>query len=137
MTFWMIVRWRGFAVASSRSSRAFHPNSRSNSIVMSSPSDGADLCHISGVTGERFRGGRAIVTGASRGIGPAIAERLAAEGANVVLTARTVDHHDHLAGSLRETLERCRAHGTTVEVVAADLADPADPARIVPEAVGF
>ena len=86
-------------------------------------------------TGERFRGRRAIVTGASRGIGPAIAERLAAEGADVVLTARTVDHHDHLAGSLRETLERCRARGRTVEAVAADLADPADRARIVPEAV--
>src|SRR5205823_9216072 len=87
--------------------------------------------------GDRFRGRRAIVTGASRGIGPAIAERLAAEAADVVLTARTVDHHDHLAGSLRETLEKCRAHGATVEVVAADLADPADRARIVPEAVAL
>ena len=85
----------------------------------------------------RFPGRRAIVTGASRGIGPAIAERLAAEGASVVLTARTLDHHDHLAGSLRETLERCRRHGTTVEVVAADLADPADRARVVPEAVAL
>src|SRR4051794_11283684 len=73
---------------------------------------------------DRFAGRRCIVTGASRGIGPAIAERLAAEGASVVITARTVDQHDHLAGSLRETLERCRRYGTTVEVVAADLADP-------------
>jgi citronellol/citronellal dehydrogenase len=86
------------------------------------------------MAGDRFKGRRAIVTGASRGIGPAIAERLAAEGADVVLTARTVDHHDHLAGSLHETLERCRAHGTTVEVVAADLADGTDRARLVPEA---
>jgi len=76
-----------------------------------------------------------VVTGASRGIGASIAERLAAEGANVVITARTVDRHDHLAGSLNETLERCRRYGTTVEAVAADLADPSGRARIVPEAL--
>src|SRR3954462_14525952 len=86
---------------------------------------------------DRFAGRRCIVTGASRGIGPAIAERLAAEGASVVITARTVDQHDHLAGSLRETLERCRRYGTTVEVVAADLADPDDRSRIIPEAVAL
>jgi citronellol/citronellal dehydrogenase len=84
---------------------------------------------------ERFRGRNVVVTGASRGIGAAIAERLAAEGANVVITARTVDRHDHLAGSLNETLARCRRHGTTVEAVAADLADPASRSRIVPEAL--
>jgi NAD(P)-dependent dehydrogenase (short-subunit alcohol dehydrogenase family) len=83
----------------------------------------------------RLAGRRAIVTGASRGIGAGLAERLAAEGAALVITARTVDKHDHLAGSLNETLERCRRYGATVAVVAADLTDPADRARIVPEAV--
>jgi len=83
---------------------------------------------------ERLRGRHALVTGASRGIGAAIAERLAAEGADVVITARTVDHHDHLAGSLNETLDRCRRHGTRVAAVAADLADPASRATIVPGA---
>lgn len=82
----------------------------------------------------RLQGRRAVVTGASRGIGAALAERLAAEGANVAITARTVDQHDHLAGSLNETLERCRRHGTTVVAIAADLADADDRLRIVPEA---
>jgi NAD(P)-dependent dehydrogenase (short-subunit alcohol dehydrogenase family) len=83
----------------------------------------------------RFEGRKAIVTGASRGIGAATAERLAAEGADVVITARTVDRHDHLAGSLNETLARCRRHGTTVEAVAADLADADSRATIVPAAL--
>jgi NAD(P)-dependent dehydrogenase (short-subunit alcohol dehydrogenase family) len=83
----------------------------------------------------RFARRHAVVTGASRGIGAAIAERLAAEGADVVITARTVDRHEHLAGSLNETLARCRRHGTTVEAVAADLADADSRATIVPEAL--
>ncbi len=84
---------------------------------------------------QRFIGRTAIVTGASRGIGAAIAERLAAEGANLVITARTLDHHDHLGGSLSETLDRCGRYGGKVEAVVADLGDPFDRARIVPQAL--
>ncbi|MEO6122450.1 MAG: SDR family NAD(P)-dependent oxidoreductase [Ilumatobacteraceae bacterium] len=84
---------------------------------------------------QRFAGRSAIVTGASRGIGAAIAERLAAEGANLVITARTLDHHDHLDGSLTETLDRCRRYGGSVEAVVADLGDPDSRSRIVPEAL--
>ena len=82
----------------------------------------------------RFAGRRALVTGASRGIGAGIAERLAAEGADVVITARTVDKHDHLAGSLRETAARLEAYGTKVHVLAADLADEESRQQIVPSA---
>lgn len=65
--------------------------------------------------------GRACaVTGASRGIGKATACQLAAEGANVVLVARSED-------GLAETAETCReageAHGTRVEVLAIDVRD--------------
>jgi citronellol/citronellal dehydrogenase len=83
---------------------------------------------------ERFAGRSAVVTGASRGIGAAVAERLAAEGADLVIIARTVDRHDR-AGSLRETLHRGRRYGVSATAVAADLADPASRARIVPAAL--
>jgi citronellol/citronellal dehydrogenase len=82
----------------------------------------------------RIAGRRALITGASRGIGAAVAERLAAEGADVAITARTVDRHDHLAGSLSETKARVERHGTKVAIIVADLTDDNDRARIVPEA---
>ena len=82
----------------------------------------------------RFEGRRALVTGASRGIGAAVAERLAAEGAHVVLTARTLERSGSLPGSLEETADRLAAHGGRVGVVAADLADPEDRAGDVPAA---
>jgi citronellol/citronellal dehydrogenase len=82
------------------------------------------------VTG-RFSRRRAIVTGASRGIGAGVAERLAAEGAAVALIARTVDGHDRLAGSLRETADRLAAYGVPVALVPVDLSDPEARAKVV------
>ena len=83
----------------------------------------------------RFSGRRVVVTGSSRGIGAAIAERMAAEGANVVLTARTLDQHETLEGSLNATRDRLSRYGTQVEVIVADLTDPVDRLRVIPEAV--
>ena len=84
----------------------------------------------------RFAGRRAIVTGASRGIGAGIAERLAAEGAAVAIVARTVAEGDraNLAGSLESTAAKLRSYGNPVSIIAADLTDGDDRARIVPEA---
>jgi citronellol/citronellal dehydrogenase len=85
------------------------------------------------VTG-RFTGRRAIVTGASRGIGAGVAERLASEGASVALVARTAEGHDHLPGSLEATAERLDRYGHGIAIVVADLTDEADRARVVPDA---
>ncbi len=76
----------------------------------------------------------ALVTGASRGIGAGIAQRFAAEGAAVAVTARTLDAEPDapLAGSLRETVASIEARGGRALAVQADLTDAEDRARVVP-----
>lgn len=68
----------------------------------------------------------ALVTGASRGIGRAIAVRLAECGASVAAVARTVE-------GLSETLEAIRSAGGTAEPFGGSVADPKDVERIVEE----
>jgi citronellol/citronellal dehydrogenase len=84
---------------------------------------------------ERLAGRRALVTGASRGIGAGVAERLAAEGADVVLVARTAEPGgSRLDGSLAEVTTRLASYGTRVASYVADLADEESRAGIVPAA---
>lgn len=66
--------------------------------------------------GARLAGRLALITGASRGIGRAVAERFAAEGAHVVLVARTV-------GGLEEADDAIKAIGGEATLVPLDLTD--------------
>ncbi len=62
----------------------------------------------------RLAGRYALITGASRGIGAAVAKRFAAEGAHVILTARTV-------GGLEETYDAIEQAGGTATAIPLDL----------------
>ncbi len=66
----------------------------------------------------RFEGKIALVTGASRGIGEAIAKRLASEGANVLAAARSVD-------ALARVVSEIEAAGGKASALALDLSDAA------------
>ena len=71
----------------------------------------------------------ALVAAASRGLGRAVAEELAREGAHLLICARGAD-------ALRETAESIRAaSGVRVIEVVADLSDPADVARVAERAL--
>lgn len=72
---------------------------------------------------EDFRGKWALVTGASAGIGAAIARELARHGANLILTARRRDRLDALAAE-------CAAQGIETRIVVADLNSPGAPQQI-------
>ncbi|HKB69705.1 MAG TPA: SDR family NAD(P)-dependent oxidoreductase, partial [Thermoanaerobaculia bacterium] len=77
----------------------------------------------------RLAGRSALVTGASRGIGAAIARRFAAEGARVCLAARSLEDCERIADSIRES-------GGEATAVACDVTRPESYERAIAAAAG-
>jgi citronellol/citronellal dehydrogenase len=88
------------------------------------------------VSGYDLNGKVALVTGASRGVGAAVAHALAVAGASVACAARsTAASPQRTPGTLDDTVARIEAAGGTAVAVPTNLADPADVARMVERTV--
>lgn len=84
----------------------------------------------------RSLAGRTLfITGASRGIGKAIALRAARDGANVVVAAKTVEPHPKLPGTIHTAAEEIEAAGGRALAVQVDVRDEAQVAAAVARAV--
>ncbi len=76
-----------------------------------------------------------FITGASRGIGKAIALRAARDGANVVITGKTTVPHPKLPGTIHTAAAEVEAAGGRALAAAMDVRDEGDVERAVQQAV--
>ncbi|KAJ3644884.1 hypothetical protein Zmor_022585 [Zophobas morio] len=83
----------------------------------------------------KLAGRTVFITGASRGIGKAIALKVAKDGANVVVAAKTADPHPKLAGTIYTTCEEVEAAGGKGLPCIVDVRDEQQVRKAVQEAV--
>ncbi len=70
-----------------------------------------------------FSGKTMFISGASRGIGLAIAKRVAADGANIALVAKTADPHPKLAGTIYSAAKEIEQAGGAALPIVGDVRD--------------
>ena len=76
-----------------------------------------------------------LITGASRGVGEAVALACAREGAHVALASKTVDPNPRLPGTLSDVAQKVRALGREALVIPTDVRDEEQVVRMVAETV--
>lgn len=86
-------------------------------------------------TGPTLKGKTLFISGASRGIGKAIALRAAQDGANVVIAAKTAEPHPKLPGTIFSAAEEIEAAGGKALPVIVDVRDEAQIQAAVAQAV--
>ena len=72
---------------------------------------------------------KALITGASRGIGRAICVKLASEGTDIVFSYRSGDE------AASKTVNLCREYGIEIHAIKADVSDSEECERLIKEAV--
>jgi citronellol/citronellal dehydrogenase len=82
-----------------------------------------------------LRGKTLFITGASRGIGKAIALRAAADGANIVIAAKTTEPHPKLPGTIHSAAEEIEAAGGKALPVVCDIREEEQVQQAVRQAV--
>lgn len=82
-----------------------------------------------------FQNKTAFITGASRGIGKAIAQRLAAAGANIVIAAKSIEENPKLGGTIYSAAQEIEAAGGKALAVACDIRDEMQIQNAVEKAV--
>ena len=75
-----------------------------------------------------------VITGASRGIGKAIATKMASMGNNLVIAAKTTTTHSKLEGTIHETVEECKNLGSNAIAVKLDVREKEDINNVVQQA---
>lgn len=83
----------------------------------------------------KLQGKTAFITGASRGIGLAIGLRLAQEGANIIIAAKTVSPHPKLEGTIFSSAEQIEKAGGKALPVVVDVRDEQQVYEAVKQAV--
>ncbi len=67
----------------------------------------------------------AFITGGSRGVGKAVGHKLAKEGYDIVVAAKTTEPHPKLEGTIYTAADELEQHGTRVLPIRCDVTDPA------------
>ena len=82
-----------------------------------------------------FKGKTVFITGASRGIGHSIGLKLAAEGANIVIIAKTTEPHPKLPGTIYTAAEDMIAAGGKSLAISVDIRNEEDVKKAVQKTV--